>query len=140
MGFGQYALGVVLLGLTVGASVLTARVVVERRLAGLPGYARGGAYGVLVAAALLAATLVPAALGLLGRASGPICALVILAATARWLPRRAPAAPTGEPLPDGPPPPREPLLSRLLGGAAFVLLAGWSIAAAWLGSAVPSTG
>src|SRR4051812_15630536 len=65
--FGQYVLGLVLLGITVGASVLTARVVVSHRLAGLPGYARGAAYGVLVAAAVLVATLVPAALGLLGR-------------------------------------------------------------------------
>jgi hypothetical protein len=134
--FGQYALGVVLLGITVGASVLTARVVVSRRLAGLPGYARGAAYGVLIAAALLVATLVPAALGLLGRGSAPICALALLAATTRWLPRGAPAEAEAE----AEARPAEPLLSRLLGGAAFALLAGWSIAAAWLGSAVPSTG
>jgi hypothetical protein len=34
----------------------------------------------------------------------------------------------------------EPLLSRLLGGAAFVLIAGWTLAAAWLASAAPSAG
>jgi hypothetical protein len=136
---GQYLLGVVLLGITAGASGLTALVVVSRRLAGLPGYARGAAYGVLAAAALLVATLVPAALGLLGRASGPICALVVLAATHLLL-RPAPPAPAANKPRDDPPREREPLLSRLLGGAAFVLLGGWSIAAAWLGSAVPSTG
>lgn len=134
MSFGQYLLGVVLLGITAGASVLTARVVVSRRLAGLPGYARGAAYGVLVGATLLVATLAPAAVGLLGRASGPICALGLLAATTRWLLRRAPAESEDHPTSD------EPLISRLLGGAALVLLAGWSISAAWLGSAFPSDG
>jgi hypothetical protein len=131
---GQYALGVVLLGITAAAAVLTARLVVGRRLPGLPRHARGAAYGLLTAAALLVATLGPAAVGLLGRASGPICALLLLAATTRWLPRAA--TPVAEPAPA----PGEPRLSRLLGAASFVLLAGWSLSAAWLGSAFPSTG
>jgi Dolichyl-phosphate-mannose-protein mannosyltransferase len=130
---GQYLLGVALLGVTAGASGLTARVVVTRRLGGLPGYARGAAFGVLAAAALLVATLAPAAVGLLGRASGPICAVALLAA-ARAFVRSAPAATDREPTQG------EPRLSRLLGGAAVALLAGWSIAAAWLGSAIPSDG
>ncbi|HEY0632992.1 MAG TPA: hypothetical protein VGC98_13130, partial [Thermoleophilaceae bacterium] len=133
MTFGQYVLGVALLGVTAGASALTARIVVTRCLHGSPGYARGAAFGILAGTALLVATLAPAAVGLLGRASGPICALGLLAATKRFL-RCAPASADRDPAPD------EPCLSRLLGGAAFALLAGWSIAAAWLGSAFPSTG
>jgi hypothetical protein len=131
--FGQYVLGVALLGVTAGASALTARIVVTRCLHGSPGYARGAAFGILAGTALLVATLAPAAVGLLGRASGPICALGLLAATKRFL-RCAPASADRDPAP------HEPRLSRLLGGAAFALLAGWSIAAAWLGSAFPSTG
>lgn len=132
---GQYLLGIALLAITAGASALTAHVVVARRLPGLPAYARGAAYGLIAAAALLLATLAPATVGLLGRASGPICALALLAATRRCI-RPAPAPAPAEPDPA----PAEPLLSRLLGGAAFALLAGWSVAAAWLGSAIPSDG
>jgi hypothetical protein len=133
--FGEYLLGVVLLAVTVGASALTAWVVVGRRLAGLPGYARGAAYGVLSAAALLLATLAPAMVGLLGRASGPIVALGVLAAVRALVPAARPAT-------DGSASPAasEPTLSRLLGGAAAALVGGWAVAAAWLGSAFASDG
>lgn len=133
MTFGEYLLGIALLAITAGASGLTARVVVTRCLPGLPGYARAAAFGVLAAAALLVATLGPALVGLLGRASGPIVALALLVATRRFVR-------TGEPAPGDRPADDEPRLSRLFGGAAFALLAGWSIAAAWLGSAFPSDG
>jgi hypothetical protein len=146
---GQYLLGVVLLAVTVGASALSARVVVERRLPGLPGHARGAAYGLLAAAALLLATLAPAAVGLLGRASGPILAVALLVAARRFV-RPAPGASAvgGAAVPDdapgggahSEPASAEPRLSRLLAAAALALLAGWSVAAAWLGSAVPSVG
>ena len=133
MTLGHYLAGLLLLAITAGSCALVARIVVARRLAGLPRHARGAAFGVLFAAALLVATLVPAALGLLGRASGPICAVALLAAV-NALVRPGAAAPGDEPAPD------EPRLSRLLGGAAFLLLSGWALAAAWLGSAIPSDG
>ncbi|MEA2388406.1 MAG: hypothetical protein QOG41_1179, partial [Thermoleophilaceae bacterium] len=101
MTFGQYVLGAALLGIVAGASGLTARVVVRRCLAGLPGYARGAASGMLAGTALLVATLGPAAVGLLGRASGPICALGLLAATKRFL-RCAPASADRDPALDEP--------------------------------------
>jgi hypothetical protein len=131
----QYVLGVLLLGSAAGACAAAARLVVRRRLAGLPRYAREAAFGVAWAASLLAATLVPAALGLLGRASTPICAGVLLAATHLLVrPVAEPAVPAAGPAM------AEPLPSRVLGWAACLLVAGWTIAAAWLGSAVPSVG
>lgn len=135
MTLGQYLLGLLLLAATAGTSAAAAGIVVRRRLAGLPRYARGAAFGVLWAAALLVATLLPAVLGLLGRASGPICAVVILALAHRLV------RPAAEPAPvEDEPAVAEPLLSRLLGGAAFLLISGWTLAAAWLASAIPSNG
>ena len=132
---GGYVLGLLLLAVAAGASAAAAAIVVRRRLQALSGHARGAAFGVLWAAALLAATLGPAALGLLGRASGPIAAVAILALVWRLV-RPQDGSPAVEPEPA----PHEPLLSRLLGGAAFVLISGWTLAAAWLGSAIPSDG
>src|SRR3954452_22954555 len=75
----QYLLGLLLLGTAAGACGAAAWLVVRRRLAGLPSYARGAAFGVLWAAALLVATLVPAAAGVLGRARGPVRGVLVLA-------------------------------------------------------------
>jgi Dolichyl-phosphate-mannose-protein mannosyltransferase len=133
--FGQYLLGLLLLAVAAGGCGAAAWIVVSRRLSRLPRYARGAAFGVLWAAALLIATLVPAALGLLGRASAPICAVALLAA-AHLLVRPAASTPAREAEASL----ADPLLSRLLGWGAFALVSGWAIAAAWLGSAVPSVG
>src|SRR3954454_18677339 len=132
---GQYILGLLVLAVAAGASGAAAAILVRRRLAGLPRYARGAAFGVLWAAALLVATLLPAAAGLLGRASGPICAVLVLGSVhGVGRPDAEPAAAEDAPAA------AEPLVSRLLGGAAFLLIAGWTLAAAWLRSAVPSDG
>lgn len=130
---GRYLLGLLLLGITAGACWGAARIVVSRRLPALPAHARGAAYGVLFGAALLVAALVPAALGLLGRASGPICAVALLAATRALVRPRKVDADRGLA-------PAEPLLARAFAGAALALVAGWALAAAWLGSAIPSQG
>jgi Dolichyl-phosphate-mannose-protein mannosyltransferase len=132
--FGEYVLGLLLLGATAGGCWLVARIVVGRRLPREPAHVRGAAFGVVLAAALLAATLLPATLGLLGRASGPVCALLLLAAVHASV-RRRPAGADPPPRPD-----REPLMSRLLGRAGLVLAGGWSLAAAWYASAIPSAG
>lgn len=132
MSFGEYLLGLLLLGVTAGSCLLAARIVVARRLPGEPAHVRGAAFGVALAAALLAPTLLPATVGLLGRASGPLCALLLLALVAARVPRRRPGR-SASPRPD-----REPLLSRLLGRAGLVLVGGWTLAAAWHASAIPS--
>lgn len=136
MTFGEYLLGLALLCVTAGSCWAAAALVVARRLPQAPRHARGAARGVLFAAAVLAATLVPAALGLLGRASGAAGAVLVLALTRALV--RGPGGPAVVPAAE--PPAREPLLSRLLGAGGVVLVAGWCLAAGWLASAVPSAG
>jgi 4-amino-4-deoxy-L-arabinose transferase-like glycosyltransferase len=130
----EYLTGVVLLAVTGGSAVAIAALVVRRRLADMPPYARGAAAGLIVAAALIAAYLLPATVGVLDRLTAAACSVLLVAAVAFGVRARSRPAAAAVPAP------REPLPSRLLAFVATALVAGWSLAAAWVASVTPSTG
>ncbi len=83
LGAGEFIVGALLLGVTLGCAAGTAAVVVRRRLADLEGAPRAVAFAVVTIAATLAAELVPLMLGVLTRATVPITAALLLALAMR---------------------------------------------------------
>lgn len=93
MSLGEYAGGALLCSVTLAATLGAAATLLGRRLGHLRGAPRALAFTVLAVTALVAAGLIPAALGILSRLTEPLCALLLLGAATR-LPRRAePAEP-----------------------------------------------
>ena len=125
-----------LLVVTGGAAATAAALVVRRIAADLPPYARGAAGGLIAAAALLGAYLVPAVLGVLDRWTAAATSVAVAGAVELVMRRRPPAARVAA----AEPAPGEPLFSRLVALAAVAVVAGWSLAAAWVASVTPATG
>ena len=98
MSRGEYVTGVVLLGVILAAVGIASELLRRRRLADLRGIDRVLAQALLVTVGLAAVHLVPLALGILGRGSVLVAALV-LAAAAALLPARPPATPDPAPEP-----------------------------------------
>lgn len=117
LGLGEYLLGCAFAIGTLAACAYAATAIVGRRLPWLTGSPRVLALAVAGTAAVLAAHLVPAMLGVLSRSSAAVAALAIAGAASRLRPTRATHAPAG---PAGPVPAgsREGPLSWPLVGAS----------------------
>lgn len=103
MPVGDFLVGLAFWALTWGASIAAAEIVRRRRLAHLTGPRAVLATGLLSTAALLAAHLVPGALGVLSRWSALILALALVAASLLLRHRaRRPSIEPPDPRPDGP--------------------------------------
>ena len=83
MPFGDYILGLVVFAVMAGCSAAASYLVLRRRLAHLTGSAAVTAYGLILAAVVLAVHVVPLTLGVLSRATVVAGALVALAVATR---------------------------------------------------------
>ncbi len=95
MSLGQYLAGAVYFIATNGAALLAAAMIGRRRYRFEPALPRALAYLVLGVAAIVFAQVLPAALGVLGRPTALLAALLLLAAATR-VPSRVPEAHAGE--------------------------------------------
>jgi hypothetical protein len=130
MPFGEVLVGAVLLSLTVGSSLAFALVVTRRRLPELSGTPRALAFGLLAFVCFFAIHLVPGALGVLGKASVTVCALLVLVG-AILVPSR-PAAGGAPAFPPAPPSSRFSWALAAIGAGA--------VAVYWLAHAVDQGG
>lgn len=119
--FDEVVLGCVLLGVTLGASVIAGRLLVSRRMPELRGAVRAAAVGLVVSVAVLAAHVAPLALGIMSRATVLATALALLVAAARLPAVPAPARPPS-PAPPGAWP------ARLIAGVGLAALALYVVA------------
>jgi Dolichyl-phosphate-mannose-protein mannosyltransferase len=136
MTLGEYLIGLGYFAGTVGCVLAAAALLVRRRLPHLAGAEGVLAFGVLATAGLVAAHVVPGALGLLSRTSALLTAVVLLAAATRVRSADAPRAQGG---PSPRPPPPGTRLSWVVAGLAAAGVAVAAVAAAWSGTGAPST-
>lgn len=132
MPVGDYLLGLALFTATAGSAAAAALLVTRRRMGYLRGSARGVALGLLGTAALIAAHLVPGALGVLSPWTAVLCA-GLLAAVAWRL------SPTTEGPEEARPALEEGAASKAAAALAVGSVALAALTAAWTQSAVPTT-
>lgn len=135
MPLADYLVGLAFFAATTGGAVAAAVLLVRRRLGHLRGAPRALAVGTLATAGIVAAHLVPGALGVLARGSALAAAAVLLAGALA-----VPAAPATEP--DGPPEPESEAgpIVWIAAAAAVGALALWMVATAWNRTVLPSEG
>ena len=117
---GDYFVGLIFLLVTYGSVAAAAELAVRRRLPLLRGATRAVAWAVLATACLLAACLVPGALGILSRESTAAVGLAIAGLVAAFVPATE-DGPSGDPVPS----PQASRAERLLGIAGIVGASLW---------------
>ena len=130
MGLGSYFLGLVILAGTWGSTQAAAWIAVVRLTPRLTGAPRVLAYATIGLAALVAAYLVPGALGILSRWTALVAGLAMLAAVWRFLPRLA-GAPQDD-MPAGAP--ESGPVSWAIAALAVAAVGCWTVAKMWAAS------
>lgn len=134
---GAFALGCLLLAVTLGSAATAATLLVRRRAGGLRGAPRIVALALLTVTGVIITEVVPLLLGILTRGTALAAALVLVAAATRVPAASGHRASPSEPPPLEPPPPRSvSAISWALAGAGVLLFVAFALAYLELSSTV----